>query len=172
MWQLAAAGAAGCGFLYLLFVVTVHIPLQRAADGYRREAEQARSEINDVVNFHNAHLDQKSFRKEMDERKERVFRALPETMGQASFLLELERLARQSQLQLKQIKPGALVQHEGWQSLTIHIRVQGSYFALLKFMRELQAGERLASVRELGVKVENDQLSTDLALNIYAVPEK
>jgi type IV pilus assembly protein PilO len=50
--------------------------------------------------------------------------------------------------------------------------MQGGYFGLLKFMRELQDGERFVTVQELGIIAENNQLVTDIMVNIYAVSAK
>lgn len=154
------------------FVICVHLPLQQAASEYRSEAAKASREINTVVNFQNAHRDRKAYQKELEARRQLAYQAIPENIGQASFLLDMERKAGQAHLQLLLIQPGELVQTDGRQSLPVHLRVQGSYFSLLTFMRELQNGERLVTVQDLGIKLANGQLQVDLLVNIYAVPDK
>ena len=80
--QLIAAGLAGSLLVFLLFIFVIHLPLQRAAGEYRREAAVATQEINEVVNFQNAHLDRKAYQKELDMRQSRVLKAFPDHIAQ------------------------------------------------------------------------------------------
>lgn len=170
--QLIAAGLAGSLLVFLLFIFVIHLPLQRAAGEYRREAALAKQEINEVVNFQNAHLDRKAYQKELDMRQSQVVKAFPDHIAQADFLLEIQRLAGQAKLQLLQVEPGKIMQNDERQTLPVRIRMQGGYFGLLKFIRELQDGERFVTVQELGITAENNELVTDIMVNIYAVSAK
>ena len=165
-------GAAATLCLLLLFFLAVHLPLERAAQEYRSEAAEAAGEIVTIGNFQNAHLDRKAYLAELNKRQERAWKALPEDLEQGKFIVYVERLAQQSHIQLQQVSPQKKAAAADKRSLSLHLRLQGGYFSLLRFMRGLQDGERLVAVNNMAVRVEGQELVTDLVVNIYAVSDK
>ena len=169
MIGLAMGGTIG---LLLSFFVLVHLPLRQAAQEYRNEAAEKAGEIVTVGNFQNAHLDRKAYLAELSKRQECAAKAVPDHMEQGKFIVYVQRLAQQSRIQLQQIRPQQKETDDDKHSLSLHLRLQGGYFSLLKFMRGLQDGERLVVINNMAVRLEGQQLVTDLAVNIFAVSDK
>lgn len=165
-------GFGGTIALLAIFLLLVHLPLERAAQEYRSEATEAAAEIVTVGNFQNAHLDRKAYLAELNKRQERARRAVPDSLEQGKFIVYVERLAQQSRIQLQQVSPQSKREAGEKDGLSLHLRLQGGYFSLLRFMRGMQEGERLVVVNNLAVHAEGQQLVTDLAVNIFAVSDK
>ena len=168
----AAALMAASALLLLVFWAAIHLPLQEAVQEYQSEADKSAQEIIRIGNFQNAHLDYKKFAAELADREKRASSALPDEIDQAGAITEIERMAWQNHMQLHSIKPEKIVREKGAECLPVRIGLTGSYFDLLKFMRELRNGDRLAMVHNVSIKAESGQLDAELAINIFAVPAK
>lgn len=158
--------------LILAFLLFVHLPLQKAVQEYQTEADKSAQEIIKIGNFQNAHLDYKKFAAELAEREKRAALALPDEMDQAGVIAAIENMAYKNHMQLRSIKPEKIMTGKKTECLPIRIELAGSYFALLKFMKELQNGERLAMVHDVSIKAEQGQLEAELVVNIFSVSAK
>ncbi|BAL83737.1 hypothetical protein SELR_20290 [Selenomonas ruminantium subsp. lactilytica TAM6421] len=158
--------------LLSLFFLLVHMPLKQAAQEYRNEASAAAGEVVVIGNFQNAHLNRKEYQAELDKRQQRAMLAIPDKMDMSRFIVEIERLAQQSRLQLQLIRPQKGNDDMDIACLSLRLCLQGGYFSLLKFMQGLQNGERLVQVHNVTVRTEGQDLVTDLVVNIYAVSDK
>lgn len=167
-----------CLALLPIYFFCLHLPLQRAAQAYAVKAEQARGDAVAVMNFKNVHRDMEAYEKELAEHDARSEKALPEKLVQGEFLHELQQKALKSQVQLHKVVPselqpmkgmqgkektaakvppeqnlrGADISHgaeaAGLQELAVTVECEGSYFALLDFLRRLQQSERVLCLEE------------------------
>lgn len=166
-------GVLGTLALLALFFLCVHEPLQGAAGKYQQAAVRDAGEIARIGNFQNAHMQRQEFMAELAQRQTRAFKALPEDLDQSGFIAGLERLAQASRMQLVFIRPQKAVSSGERLCLPVLVRLQGDYFALLKFLRGLQGGERLVLVKSMALQVKQvGALEADLELHIFAVPAK
>lgn len=171
-YHIIALGGAGTLLLSLAFYFFLHQPLSIAVEDYKAQAAKNAREVTVIANFQNAHLNFKEYQAEIAQREKRVFGYLPADMGQAEFILAIERLALRHKMQLETISPQKLVAGKDALCLPIKVGLTGSYFGLLKFLRGLQDGERLVSIRNMSVKVKETGLAVEMLLYIYAVPVK
>lgn len=169
---IVAALLAASVLSMLVFWAGVHLPLQEAVQDYRSEADKSAQEIIRIGNFQNAHLDYKEFAAGLAEREKRASLALPDELDQAGTITAIERMALQEHMQLRSIKPEKIMKEERTECLPIRIELTGGYFALLRFMKDLQDGDRLAMVHDVSIKVESAQLDAELVINVFAVPAK
>lgn len=164
-----------CLALVPIYFFALHLPLQRAAQAYAAKAEQARGDAAAVMNFKNVHRDMEAYEKELAEHDARSGKALPEKLVQGEFLHELQQKALKSQVQLHKVVPselqpmqgqektaakvspeqnlrGADANHDadaaGLQEMAVTVECEGSYFALLDFLRRLQQSERVLCLEE------------------------
>ena len=166
---LVAGMLAGLVVSGLVFYLFLHRPLQAETASRIHQAEGAAQEVSRIVNFRNAHLNDKEQRQALAKRQAAVDKALPDQLEQGLFLGELERLTRRCQLQLLALSPEPAEQAEGYKALTVKLRLQGSYFQLMAFLQGLRDGERLVTVKKMALQCAQGQIAGDLWLEIYAV---
>lgn len=188
-------------FLLALFVCLVmlpiyffglHLPLRQAAQTYAAKASQARGDMAAVMNFRNVHRDMEAYQKELAEHDARSEKALPAKLVQGEFLQDLQQKALKSQVRLHKVAPAPLQtakgSHDadrthgadgtgGLQEMAVTIECEGSYFALLDFLRRLQQSERVLCIEESQLgrsekQSDGELLQCRLRIKAYAWPEE
>lgn len=196
-----------CLALLPIYFFALHLPLQQAAQEYAVKAEKARGDRAAVMNFKNVHRDMEAYQKELAEHAARSEKVLPTGLVQGEFLQELQQKALKSQVELHkvvpserqpaavkaaaQVLPGKEMQGQnasqevseevndlqGLQEMAVTIECEGSYFALLDFLRRLQQSERVLCIEEsrlgrLQDRADGENLQCRLRVMTYAWPEE
>lgn len=164
LWSSLGGGLA----VSLLVFLLVHQPLREAIGRLEDEAAVNRQIVTEVQNYQNAHLDREAFMKELTEAEQQADKALPEEMSQGNFISRLQRDALRAGLRLRQVQPQETVRLEDCRMLPVHVELEGNYFALLKFLRELGKDERFMQLRGLHISSEKGVLLCDMDIAIYA----
>lgn len=164
-------GAAACVsvLLGLGFYQFIHLPLREGIQEAVSENVQVRTEVVSVENYQNAHLDFATFEKDLQEQQARADHALPVQLEQGEFLTEVQQQALRHQVQLQGVIPGKAEEQDGVKVLPIQLKFHCSYFALLSFLRELQASERYILVKQTAVQMKDGLLDCEMVLNIFAM---
>ena len=141
--------AAG-GLFLLAFYFCVHLPLRDLCEESSGKAAKIQEEVLAVQNFHNAHLEEEEYRKELTERLERAEQALPPHLGQAL--------------------PQECQTVEECVALPVQLRVAGDYFQLLDFLQRLRGEDRFYQLRQMKVRTAGDggKLEADILLVMFA----
>lgn len=170
----------------------LHLPLRQAAQTYAAKASQARGDMAAVMNFRNVHRDMEAYQKELAEHDARSEKALPAKLVQGEFLQDLQQKALKSQVRLHKVAPVPLQtakgSHDadrthgadgtgGLQEMAVTIECEGSYFALLDFLRLLQQSERVLCIEESQLgrsekQSDGELLQCRLRIKAYAWPEE
>lgn len=161
--------AAG-GLFLLAFYFCVHLPLRDLCEESCDKAAKIQEEVLAVQNFHNAHLEEEEYRKELTERLERAEQALPPHLGQGEFLGRIQRAALGTNLKLEQALPQECQTVEECVALPVQLRVAGDYFQLLDFLQRLRGEDRFYQLRQMKVRTAGDggKLEADILLVMFA----
>ena len=165
--QVSVAAAV---ILMAAFYFFVHLPLRAYCESNKDETAALKEEILELQNFQNAHLDLKTYRQELDARKARADKALPEHLEQGNFLGRIQADALGTGMEVQQAAPKEVSSLEGgYVALPVSLRVAGSYFELLDFLGRLRQEERFYQFRQLQVKDSgNGRLQAELMLVMFA----
>lgn len=96
---------------------------------------------------------------------------LPNNADIASFLIQLERIAAASGLQLCEIKPGQSIGKAGYLEVPVEVIIKGSFGQLLAFLQKLDNAERFNSVSNVSIKSHQGVLDSKLTIVIYSYSE-
>ena len=164
-------GAAACVSVLVVLACYqfVQLPLQAARQEAMTETAKARAEVVAVENYQNAHLDFSAFEKDLLEQQARVDQALPDQLEQGRFLTTVQQLAFRHQVLLQSVTPGKVQEQDGVNALPVQLKFHCNYFALLAFLRELQATDRYISVDQMAIQVKDGSLDCDILLHIFAM---
>lgn len=164
--QLAAIGAA-LSAVMLLFWWSVWQPQQQRQAVLESRCRQAEERNRQITMFAESHTDEMQYLQELDQRNGQAAILLPEQADIAGFLLELERSARDSGVQIAQVKPGTPTARNGYREITVEVQAKGTYFSLLDFVRRVEGANRFAAVNKAAVQSQNGTLASKLVLHIY-----
>ena len=164
--QLAAIGAA-ISAVMLLFWWSVWQPQQQRQAVLESRCRQVEERNRQIMMFTESHADGIQYLQELDQRNGQAAMLLPEQADIAAFLLELERSARDSGVQIAQVKPGLPIARNGYREITVEVQTNGSYFSLLDFVRRVEGAKRFAAVNKAAVHSQNGALASKLVLHIY-----
>ena len=152
----------GAAFFQLCYVP------QRAEIARLEEAvAQEREALVAVQNFMNAQGGAAQS-EALAARSAALAKRLPKTLGQGDFLSLLEREAQHQQLTLAAVVPGQAEQAGGIVRLPLDVELDGDYFHLLAFLKELERSERFVRVESAEIQSDDGRLHVKMRLSIFA----
>ena len=80
-----------------------------------------------------------------------ALRSVPDAAYESEFLSELSTLATQSELAIREFRPGGVTQRDACHELEIRLSAEGTYPNLCRFLAGLERLPRLCNVRSLNV---------------------
>jgi Tfp pilus assembly protein PilO len=97
-----------------------------------------------------------------------VDRMLPNTGDIGAFLLQLQAAAKQSNVQLSQVRPGQASNMNNLGNIPVELKIKGSYFQVLDFLRLLENETRFVKIISINLHAQGDLLESKLALLVYS----
>ena len=153
-----------------------HLPLERELLQMELHRQQAAKQIVEILNFKNEQGDLDGLMRELDEQRAELERALPPALSQGEFINYLQTKARSNQIRLISLTPGTVARDEDLPiiRLPLRVKVECTYFKLLDFLKELEAGERLINIGNFKATGKNDgeMLICELELVLFATAEE
>ena len=119
----------------------------------------------------NAHGDGAERAKARAARSAALEKRLPARMGQGDFLALLEREAQHEKLMLAAVAPGQIEEEGGVSRLPLDVELDGDYFHLLAFLKDLEKSERFVRMESTEIKSEDGRLHVKMRLSIFAEKE-
>jgi len=98
---------------------------------------------------------------------------IPETAGESDFLAQLARLASRTEVQIRDYRPGAVVDRGSYNDIEISFSANGRYESICRFLAGLESLERLCKVTGLDVAALDDPNQSypfEVTLSIYFYP--
>lgn len=153
--------------MFTLFSFGMHRPLQIKTEAMAQQAQQLQTEAAAVQAKQNS-ADFRALTQKLEETKRQTDKALPEDLAQGKFLTTLQQKANAHHLLLQKIAPGKASQSDDLQMLPIQLRLSGSYFSLLDFLRDLREEDRYVQIVQASAETGDEGLTSELTVCIFA----
>lgn len=158
-------------FLCAAFFQLCFLPQRAELARLEEEAAKEQEALVTVQNFMNAHGDGAERAKVRAARSAALEKRLPARMGQGDFLSLLEREAQHEKLTLAAVAPGQIEEEGGVSRLPLDVELDGDYFHLLSFLKDLEKSERFVRMESTEIKSEDGRLHVKMRLSIFAEKE-
>lgn len=150
------------------FFELCYVPQRAEIARLEDEVAKEREALVAVQNFMNAQGDDAAQGEALAARSAALAKRLPKTLGQGDFLSLLEREAQHQQLTLAAVVPGQAEQVGGIVRLPLDVELDGDYFHLLAFLKELERSERFVRVESAEIQSDDGKLHVKMRLSIFA----
>ena len=153
-----------------------HQPLARERVQLELERQRATQRIIDVLNFKNEHGDLDEYMLDIEQQRLAVDTALPQQMFQGEFINYIQQTAREKQVRLISLMPGAIKEDDSLplERLPLRIKIECDYFKLLDFLKALEESERLINLEKFSVTSigTGEKLTCELNVVLFAINEE
>lgn len=164
----------------IIFVVMVLFFLTKMIDASNKDLnekiiqeENCLKEYNDCID---KYYDINTYQQSIDVKTELVEAKIPKEMQEAKILAMFNQIANKANVEIIEMTPQNLekvnVDNTGainkYEQQNFSVSVQGDYFAIVDFFRQINLADRLINVVEEKVFVQNDTIIAKLTLQIYA----
>lgn len=161
----------GLVLLSLLFYFGLYMPQQMWLTELENELETSRNKIDVIEAFIAKHPDIASYDTALDEQLRLVNKKIPEEPRMSELLKDLEEISKLSQIQLVSMQPSQesseKKEKKRYQELKLNLKVRGTYFQLLDFLKNMEGMERFSAVQSITSHSTNGTLESDLSVVVY-----
>ena len=177
------------GFLFWQFV---HKYAQQKILQLDLERQKLSQISTNILNYKNKYGDLDEYLQRIEERFQLSNQTLPEKINQGEFVDFLQRKALENQIKIISLTPSSIQPvYEQSKSdsdserveniakdpkanlikLPIKLKIEGDYFALIKFLESMETSERLMNIEEVSItsKGDGDWLTCNLNIIIFAL---
>lgn len=162
--------------LNLLFYFGIYAPQQMQMTELAEELQTNQSKISVIEAFIAKHPDIAAYDAALDEQWRIVSKSFPEEPAISEVLGALEKISQESQMQLVAMQPSqeAADQKEPkrYQEIVLKLKVKGTYFQLLDFLKNMESMERFATVQSITSRSTNGVLESELSVVVYCYGNK
>lgn len=158
--------------LVLLYVLILSplLAAERTAALARRDS--ARVQMAGIEAYQRVLLQDAQAEEKLHARMERADAALPQERGQGRFVRQAEQLARRSGIIIEGITPHAPQTEEDGAVQSVTLKLRGSYFDLITFLRAMEEDRRAVRLGETVLTAAEDGLHCVLTVQIAALPTR
>lgn len=150
------------------FFTMCYVPQRMEIAKLETQVSEERTALLRVQNFMNAEVGAAERGETLAARCAAAEKRLPQCMGQGGFIALLEREAQVQGLTLVAVVPGQAVKESGALRLPLDVELDGEYFHLLAFLKELERGERFVRMEKAEIHSDDGRLHVKLRLSIFA----
>lgn len=144
-----------------------YLPQRAEIASLESEIREEHDELVRVQNFMNAH-DGRAQSEALAARSRAAEKRLPKSMGQGGFIALLEREAQHQGMTLAAVVPGQPGEEGGVFRQPLDIELDGDYFRLLAFLKDLEQSERFVRMEHAEIHSDDGRLHVKLRLSIFA----
>ena len=148
--MIALSACLGAAFYFFL-----HLPQHAELRAKEAEAFRIRQELAATDAFRRGHPEPAKEEKKVETRRRLVEVKLPPRLDRGAFLLETERRAAESGLQLLGVVPGDGSDAGGLAKAPVRLSVRGDFFSLLDFLYSLEQRGRFVKIDAVRGKTDN-----------------
>lgn len=159
-----------CGALMIIFAFYFFIcrPKSLATNDLKRELARQHAVLRDAQRDFREMPDPAGYYLGLQAEEGRVKALLPDSDAITDLLRTLNTLGKEQNIRITGIKKGTSVDHKSYYEIPLEITVSGSYPNLLAFIRRMENLPRFNSVTKIGVHAEENVLTMQLAVTVYA----
>ena len=104
----------------------------------------------------------------LDSKIMQVDKMLPDNPEISSFLVQLEQLSRESDVQLSSLKPVKTTNKEGYREIEVEFAIKGRFPQIMSFLSKTENGSRFLSVTNIGMQLGKEGLESKMLAKIYS----
>lgn len=162
------AGSSICLLVFYLFIAALWIPQQKKNTALRTELSTVRQAVLAVENHGIAHPDGKQYLAELDKQLLLADQLLPGRPDIGNFIVETEKNARISGVQIIEIIPSQFNQKNEYHEISVTMTIKGNYFQMLDFFHRLEGMQRFSSVTAVAVQAKSGLMEGKITIQVYA----
>lgn len=159
-----------------LFYFGIYAPQQMQLTELAEELQANQSKISVIEAFIAKHPDIAAYDAELDGQWRAVSKSLPEEPAISEVLGDLEKIAQESKMQLVSMQPSQEAadkkEQKRYQEMVLKLKVKGTYFQLLDFLKNMEGMERFVTVQSITSRSTNGVLESDLSVVVYCYGNK
>ena len=121
-----------------------------------------------IENFVLSHPDPKQYLMEVEKGMSEVDKVLPDNPEISSFLAEIEQSSQKCGVRLIYLKPGKIVNKEGYRQWEIEISIKGNFYQTMNFFKEMENGLRFLTISTIDMQISDDGLKSKISAKIYS----
>lgn len=134
----------------------------------RQAIEKATTRVAALNQLQMDHTNLEVYQMEVAKQRQMAEKLLPRNIQMAELLAYVQQTARNSGLELQELMPMDSKPLGKLQIQPVKVRLQGEYFPLLEFLRQLDKGTPLVQIGNMELKQQPEGLSSKFTLNFYA----
>ncbi|CUH94094.1 hypothetical protein P22_0156 [Propionispora sp. 2/2-37] len=149
----------------VIFFITVVWPQREFMKELSRTLEQKEQDIKALEEYAFSHPNMKQYLGEMEQEMERLNTLLPDDVGLGKLLEQIEQTGRNAGVQITGVRPGAMVNRNGYYEMPLEIIIRGPSAAVLGFVTRLEELPRFIAIRSMSTDLKT--LETKLLIELY-----
>ena len=134
----------------------------------RQAIEKATTRVAALNQLQMEHANLEVYQMEVAKQRQMAEKLLPRNIQMAELLAYVQQTARNSGLVLQELMPMDSKPLGKLQIQPVKVRLQGDYFHLLDFLRQMDKGAPLVQIGNMELKQQPEGLSSKFTLNFYA----
>ena len=158
----------GAGIFSYLWYNLLLLPQWAYMDNLKKQHNAEFEKVKVIENFVLAHPNPEQYLAELDTRIVEVDKVLPDNFEISSFLAELEQSSQQCGVWLIYLKPGKIINKEGYRQWEIEISIKGNFYQTMNFFKKIENGLRFITISNIDMQVSEDGLTSKLSAKIYS----
>ncbi|MBM6833171.1 type 4a pilus biogenesis protein PilO [Megamonas hypermegale] len=160
----------GIIFAWLMMMFfCVYKPLSGSINQMNEQIKQQNYELNEMANFIALHNDDLNmYQKQLNTNLMILNQKLPEKLITDELVSKLGDVAQLSNVKITLLKIQPSKMQDNLAIQNIDVALQGDYFSLLSFLRNVSLFQFVTTIQQGTMFVENDSIKCNLTLQIYA----
>lgn len=163
--------------LYLVLVLALGMllsslllyPQEQRIRDIEVQLQMERQKLTTVEGFVLSHANPEQYLADMQKTQLKTELLLPNLLGIAKFVGQLEAAARTSGVKLAYVKPAATAAEKtGYREMPVELSVEGSFYGIMSFAKKLEDGERFCLPTAFLIQPKQNLLSAKINLQIFA----
>lgn len=156
-----------CSAVWIFFLL-LYLPQTARSNELRAQLLAQQQQVKTVETFALAHPEADKYLSELDKRQAMLDKMLPAAPDIGDFVLQVERAAKETGVQVSQMKPSVPVNKEGYREIPVEILVKGNFFQTAAFLKKLEDGQRFSLVQTLSLQSRQSILDCKINATVYA----
>jgi Tfp pilus assembly protein PilO len=149
--------------------VLVFLPQRDRLTAMRAQCRRELQEVRCVEVFTLEHPDVEAYLTELDQKGLFLDKMLPAAANLEDYLAELETAARQSGVRLGQVQTAPWADNGHYQELRLEVSIQGSFYQMLHFLKQLEEGPRFSMVSGAVLHASPGTMDGKLDIRIFSL---
>jgi Tfp pilus assembly protein PilO len=158
------------GMITLSFLgyLCVLLPQWEKINTLKTEYIAEQQKVTVVEAFLLLHPSPEKYLGELDTTLKQIDTSLPDSPDISSFLFQVKNLSTSCNVQLRSLKPGKLVNKEGYRMYDMEIIISGNFLESMNFISNMEKGLRFINITGTNMKLDKSGLETKISAKIYS----